>query len=164
MSTDGIEAEIRGLPEQRFKAGETIITEGETAEGLFFLVSGMVEVSKQNVRITRVKQPGAVFGEMSVILGRTPTATVMAKEDCVFKLATGSLDLLKENPQVAFYVSTVLAQRLNALNRYLVDLKTQFQDREDHLGFVDEILDAIMNSHPVESAGDERRRASFDED
>ncbi|MGF1450298.1 MAG: Crp/Fnr family transcriptional regulator [Opitutales bacterium] len=161
---EGIQAEISGLPERVFKAGETVIAEDKPAEGLFFLVSGTVEVSKQGMRITRVKEPGAVFGEMSVILGRAPTATVVAVNECVFKLATGSLELLKANPQVAFYVSTVLAQRLNALNRYLVDLKTQFQDRSDHLGFVDEILDAIMNSHPVESAGDERRRASFDED
>ncbi|MGF1485000.1 MAG: Crp/Fnr family transcriptional regulator [Opitutales bacterium] len=159
-----IEAHIRSLPERQFKAGETVITENEPAEGLFFLVSGRVEVTKQDVKICRVDEPGAVFGEMSVILNRPPVASVVALEDCVFKMATGSLSLLKENPDVTFYVSRILAQRLNALNRYLVDLKRQFEDRGDHLGFVDEILDAIMNAHPDEETADKRRDENFDDD
>jgi hypothetical protein len=52
----------------------------------------------------------------------------------------------------------ILARRLDSLNRYLVDIKRQFEGRSDHLGIIDEVLDSLMHKHPRaiprRSAGD----------
>ena len=42
------------------------------------------------------------------------------------------------------HVSEVLARRLDALNKYLVDVKQQFEG-DDHLSMVDEVLEVLMN-------------------
>jgi hypothetical protein len=34
------------------------------------------------------------------------------------------------------------------LNRYLVDVKSQFQGSDDHVHMLDEVLDALMTKHP----------------
>lgn len=40
------------------------------------------------------------------------------------------------------------ARRLDSLNRDLVEIKHQFKDRADHLGIIDEVLDALLHKHP----------------
>jgi hypothetical protein len=45
-------------------------------------------------------------------------------------------------------MARILARRLDSLNRYLVNIKEQFRDRADHLGIIDEVLDALMHRHP----------------
>jgi CRP/FNR family transcriptional regulator, cyclic AMP receptor protein len=52
-----------------FKAGETIIREGDEGDTAFFIVSGAVDVAvgRANPRIVGRLQTGEVFGEMSLI-------------------------------------------------------------------------------------------------
>ncbi|MEJ1972088.1 MAG: hypothetical protein WDM96_06350 [Lacunisphaera sp.] len=57
-------------------------------------------------------------------------------------------NFFRQNPDVALHMATILARRLDSLNRYLVDIKHQFKDRSDHLGIIDEVLDALMHKHP----------------
>lgn len=136
------------LPEVAFEPGETVIAEGEAAEGLFFLTSGSVVISRDGIEVSEATKPGSVVGEMSFILDGPTTATVKAKERCTFKLARQRREFLRQNPEVATHIALILAQRLDSLTRYLVDLKKQFGDRGDHLGMVGEILDSIMNNQP----------------
>jgi hypothetical protein len=42
----------------------------------------------------------------------------------------------------------LVAGRLDALNKYLVDVKGQFEGHE-HLGMVDNVLETLMHRHPV---------------
>jgi hypothetical protein len=44
-------------------------------------------------------------------------------------------------------VARLLARRLDSLNKYLVDVKAQYEGH-DHLGMVDEVLEALMHRHP----------------
>jgi hypothetical protein len=41
----------------------------------------------------------------------------------------------------------LLARRLDALNKYLVDVKQQFEGH-DHIGMVDEVLDTLLHRQP----------------
>lgn len=145
---DNILDKLGELPEIRFEAGDAIITEGEAAAGLFFLISGAVEIVKDGVQIAESRLAGAVFGEMSFLLETEPTATVRALEPCVMKLARSRREFLDRNPEAASHIAFILARRLDSLNHYLVDLKKQFADRDDHLGMVGDILGSIMTSHP----------------
>jgi len=95
-----------------------------------------------------VREPGAMFGEMAVFLNTSNTATVTAVTEATVRVAVEPEIFFASNADVVLYIATILARRLDSLNRYLLDVKAQFADREDHLGMVDEVLDALMSRHP----------------
>jgi len=51
---------------------------------------------------------------------------------------------LEATPAISVHVARLLARRLNAVTTYLVDLKRQYEDRDDHLGMVDEVLESLL--------------------
>ena len=143
---------IDKLPVRVFNGGDVLVKEGSNGAAMYFLVRGTVEVSKGGQTITRVREPGAMFGEMSVLLACPHTATVKAVDRVECRVADDASEFLPAHPDVVHYMCWVLARRLDSLNRYLVDLKSQFGDRADHLGMVDEVLGAIMNRQPRDIA------------
>ena len=70
----------RGRPSRRVGPGEIIITEGTLDGPLLVAVSGDFIVSRDGQVVAAVREPGAVLGEMAVLLGRSATATVVAGE------------------------------------------------------------------------------------
>lgn len=139
---------IGTLPKRSLAGGDTLIKEGSESNALYFLASGTVEILKDGVRIAEVRESGAVFGEMSVLLNTPHTATVRALDTVAIHVADNPATFLREHPDVMFYVAEILARRLDALNRYLVDVKRQFGEQGDHLAMLDEVLDTLMNKHP----------------
>lgn len=137
-----------GLPKQSIAAGEALIEEGVRHEGMLVLVSGSVSVERDGVPFARVDTPGAVFGEMSVVLDKVATATVRARSDVEVYAIAEPLDFLRDKPGAALAVLRVTAARLDGLTQYLVDVKRQYADRDDHLGMVDGILDTLVHHHP----------------
>jgi CRP-like cAMP-binding protein len=138
-------ARCSSLEQVDVPAGETLIELGGTTGTIYFLISGRVEISKKEVVIATVGEPGAVFGEVSVLLGRPAIATVRTLEPCRFYVSRGGREFLASQPEIALFVSEVLARRLQMLINYLVDLKSQFQDRMDHLGMVDEVIETLIH-------------------
>jgi CRP/FNR family transcriptional regulator, cyclic AMP receptor protein len=65
-----------GLPAIRYDAGIALLVEGESSGRLYMLVDGELEVLRGATRVMVANQPGAIFGEMSVLLGAPHTATV----------------------------------------------------------------------------------------
>lgn len=139
---------LEGLPVREFEAGEVIIEEGKPAEGLFFLTSGTVSVTRDGVEIHQVRTPGAIFGEMSYLLDCQPTATVSAVTPCEMRLVQDREGFILEHPETALYIAQILAARLDSVVRYLVDLKSQFTGYDNHFSMLDDILDSIINKHP----------------
>jgi hypothetical protein len=63
---------------------------------------------------------------------------------------------LKSHPEIAFSLSRLLAERLNAATTYLVDLKRQFEGQGNHLGMVGEVLETlILQQHQEFTQGPE---------
>ena len=131
-----------------FGAGEVIIEQGGKTNLLWFLVEGVVEVLKDGIRVATASQPGAVFGELSALLGGNHTATVRALEPCVFRVVENPRAFLESSPVVCLHICELVARRLDAVNQYLVDVKRQFGGNE-HLGIVDEVLETLMHRHPA---------------
>jgi len=136
------------LPKRAFSDGEELLTEGSTTGRLFVLETGRVRISRNDVELTMVSKPGAVFGEISLLLDRPHTATVRSIGDTVCFLIEDGPAFLQERPEFHLHVSRLLAHRLAALTNYLTDLKKQFASSNDHLGMVDEVLDGIAHDHP----------------
>lgn len=152
------DALLKTLPLVSCAAQDVLIAESQPLQGIYFLESGEVEVLKGTTLIAEVFEPGAVFGEMSFLLNVLPTATVRALTPCTFRHVAQPVEFLRQHPEVTLYMAGILARRLDALNRYLVDIKSQFEGRSDHLGIIDEVLDSLMHKHPRaiprRSAGD----------
>ena len=114
-------------PLEELAAGTVLLPEGETSGHLYVLKSGSVEVLRGDTQVAVVEAPGAVFGEMSVLLRRPHTATVRALTPVHVYAFDDAESFLRSNPQIAFLVGKLLAGRLNAATTYLADLKRQFE-------------------------------------
>jgi len=141
-------AVFKSLPLVTCAAKEVLISEGTPVQGIYFLESGEVEVLKGGTLIAEIFDGGAVFGEMSYLLSVPPTATVRAVTVCTFRHVAQPGDFLRQHPEMALQMCEILARRLDSLNRYLVDIKRQFEDRSDHLGIIDEVIDSLLHKHP----------------
>lgn len=151
---------LSDLPERTLEVDEVLIDEGATPNALYFLKRGALIVTKAEIEIARIAEPGAVFGEMSYLLQKPATARVAALQEVVVHVADNPGSFLLQNPDVLIYVAGIMARRLESVNRYLVDLKHQFESHSEHLGMVDEVLDSLMARYPRHI---ERRRAPGDE-
>ena len=146
------------LPEVSYPAGAVLIGEGEVHGKLFVLLDGALEISRAGTFITLVDAPGAIFGEMSALLGSAATATVRAVRDSRLRRTDDPEGFLDGHPLMARAVATTLARRLDTINGYLVDLRRQYGDH-DNLGMVDSVLESLRH-HQVQACepGSDRER------
>lgn len=146
-----------GLPEKPFNSGEILLTEGGEDKKLYILIEGELEVLKGEIQITTQAEPGAIFGELSILLDIPHTATVRAVIPSRTYQVENAEAFFQSNADLAFQLAKLLAKRLNNVNTYLVDLKNQYEDRQDHLGMVDEVLETLLNQQVEKlSPGSER--------
>jgi CRP-like cAMP-binding protein len=102
------------------------MTAGSQTGRLLFLRSGSVEVVKDGIHIANVSAPGSVFGEQAVLLDQPHTADVKTLEESEFYVADAQA-ILAGDPTVALYVAAILARRLDAANRSLIEVKRQLE-------------------------------------
>src|SRR6516165_11933466 len=114
------------LPLVTYRAGETVLSAVTKTGRLLILKEGAVAVVKEGVEIASVAEPGAVFGELSVLLDQPHTADVRALETSQFYVADAAT-LLRVDPIALLYVATVLARRLDDANQALVELRRQLE-------------------------------------
>lgn len=133
------------LPEVTLPGGAVLIREGEVHSRLFVLVDGAVEVSRAGSTLRVVDDPGAVFGEMSALLGGAATATVRAVRETRLRRSDDGPAFLRSQPGVTHAVATMLAQRLDVMTGFLVDLRNQYADRGDSLAMLDTVLDSLRH-------------------
>lgn len=133
------------LPLMATPAGGVLIDEGTRPDRLLVLVDGEVTIEREGTALARVDTPGAVFGEMSAVLGRPATATVRAATDVRVHVVEDPERFLVEQPGVALAVLRVTAARLDGMTRYLTDVKQQLAGEEGQLGRVGQILDTLLH-------------------
>jgi CRP-like cAMP-binding protein len=143
--TDSILGLCEGLPERNLEAGETLINCGGRAEQLFILKEGQLEVFKDGVQINIQQDPGAILGEVSVLLDIPHTASVRAVNPAKVYVVENAKAFLRSHPDITFFVSKLLARRLKNVSDYLVDIKRQYEDEEGHLSMVDEVLESLVH-------------------
>jgi CRP/FNR family transcriptional regulator, cyclic AMP receptor protein len=123
--TSGFYEKLSTLPVKTYQAGDTVLDARSTTGRVMILTEGTVAVVKDGVEIAKVTEPGAVFGELSVLLDQPHSADVRAVETSQFHVAD-PVSFLKD-PAALPYVATVLARRFNSANQTPVDLKRQIQ-------------------------------------
>lgn len=133
------------LPAVHFAAGQAVVREGAAAQGLWILASGALEVQKGNVLINIVQRPGALIGEVAVLLNSTYGATVTATAPSVLHHAVDGLAFIQSDPEIGRLLAVGLAERLNFVTTYLADLKHQYGDAPG-LAMVSEVLNQLADS------------------
>jgi CRP-like cAMP-binding protein len=148
--TDGTQRDV--------PAGTIVIHEGGTTGHLFVLIAGRLEVIKGDTIVASITEPGAMVGEMSVLLDQPHTATVRAASDSTVYEFGDAAAFLRDQPAVALLIARLLAQRLNVANTYLADIMHQYAGHGDHLAMVGEILQSMINLPPITvSPGSDRQ-------
>ena len=103
---------------KRFTAGELIVEEGRTGNGLYVVLSGSVEVvqgvSGTRPQRLRVLGPGEPFGEIALLGEWRRSASVRALDDveCIGMDRWAFLAHLKTDPALAIRLLQMLAGRL----------------------------------------------------
>ena len=141
-----------GGTKREVPAGALILHEGGKTGHLFVLLEGRLEVVKGDSVVAVITEPGAVLGEMSVLLDQPHTATVRAASGSVVYEFDDAASFLRDQPAVALLIAQLLAQRLNVATTYLADLMHQYADHGTHLSMVGEILQSMINLPPMQVA------------
>ena len=103
-----------------------VLAAGSTTGRLLILREGAVEIVKEGVQIAKVTEPGAVFGELSILLNQPHTADIRALQTSQFHVADAAA-LLAQDPIALLYVAAILARRLDGANHALIELKRQLE-------------------------------------
>jgi len=104
--------------ERDFLAGQAIFEESEQTRELYILLSGTVEIRKNDRVIAVVSESDTYLGEMSTLLGTPRTATIVARTDCkVIRVPENKVsDFFAHSPALGIKLAKVLAQRLQEMN------------------------------------------------
>ncbi|MCA3574199.1 MAG: cyclic nucleotide-binding domain-containing protein [Aestuariivirga sp.] len=124
--------------------GTVLLKQGTRSGKLYILIEGRVEVKREDTLVAAIDEPGAIFGEMSALLDVDHTANVIAATPVTVYRFDDAKSYLQSDPQVALTVARKLAQRLNTVTTYLVDLKRQYAGHSNHLGMVSEVLASLV--------------------
>src|SRR5262245_3687148 len=116
------------LPEIDLAPGDVVVREGGIAGSLWILVSGALRVVKGDVVVNTITEPGAVIGEMSLLLAAPHSATVEATEPSRVRMVANGHGLLDSDPAFTKQVAVGLAERLAYVTTYLADLTQQYGD------------------------------------
>jgi small-conductance mechanosensitive channel/CRP-like cAMP-binding protein len=103
--------------ERRFGPGEFIVREGDTTSSMFVMESGRAAVTIHGAagesRRLAILDPGAAFGEISLLTGEPRTATVRAvTEVTAIEIDKETLGpVLEENPSLCGMFDAIIAER-----------------------------------------------------
>lgn len=110
----------RHLRPQVHAPHDYIVTEGDEAKAMFWLVRGAVAVTSRDGESTYAElKPGAFFGEIGVLMSIPRTATIVARSKCMLVVLKKE-DLAKELPGFPDVERTIrdeAEERLSILNR-----------------------------------------------
>ena len=112
---------------RQFSSGEAVISEGDEAESMFFVLEGRLQVIKNyrtmDERYVASLKSGDLFGEMALFLREPRSATVVAVGDVtVIEIHRNTVvEFLHRNPENAYVIVELLCKRLRNVLAALAD-------------------------------------------
>jgi CRP-like cAMP-binding protein len=98
---------------QIFKKDEILTKEGDLTFDWYILVDGRIGVYKGMQKVGEFSEPGVIFGELSGLLARPRTATMVAIVESEVMVIESSIDEVVHNhPDIAHKILLSLAERL----------------------------------------------------
>lgn len=110
---------VHTFEETMFAEGERVLRQGLTGSGFYVILDGEAAVVIDGTERARLAR-GDFFGEVSIILGESPTADVVALRplQCLVLAGPRVEAFLIDHPRVMYRMLQVQARRLRAANRW----------------------------------------------
>ena len=111
------------MKQTRRKAGDVLFSKGDTADHLYFLAQGRIEL----VEIGAVMEPGRVFGEIAFFsASRQRTLSARCLDDCLILSVNQQTvgELYYQNPSFGFELIRLVTNRLTAdIDRHVAQIE-----------------------------------------
>jgi len=114
-----------------FPAGSVLLEQGTETGKLIVLKDGELEVTRDGKFISSTRSPGAIFGEMSLLLEKPHTATVSAVTDVECYVIEDALKVLETHPSWTLQIARLLAQRVNNTTQQLMEARPGRDEEDD---------------------------------
>jgi CRP-like cAMP-binding protein len=110
---------VHTFEEAMFSEGERVLRQGLTGSGFYVILDGEAAVVIDGTERARIGR-GEFFGEVSIILGESPIADVVALRPlrCLVLAGPRVEKFLVDHPRVMYRMLQVQARRLRAANRW----------------------------------------------
>lgn len=105
--------------------GMTLIEQGGRTGQLYVLREGHLEVTRDGRHVATITAPGAVLGEISVLLDVPQSASVRAITEVDYFVIDDAISVLRAHPDWLLQIARLLAQRVNATTAQLTDRETE---------------------------------------
>jgi signal transduction histidine kinase len=121
-----IQALMRIAQLRVFPAGEAVFKQGDQGDGVYFVTSGLVQIStlvgESERRVLTRFEPGDYFGEMAVVDNEPRSATASAERDSqlYFVASKDMLDMMRACPQIGLNLVREFSHRMREFNRQYV--------------------------------------------
>jgi CRP/FNR family transcriptional regulator, cyclic AMP receptor protein len=105
---------------ERYRAGETLFREGDSADSMYVVLDGEVEL-RVNGKAFETLGPGGVLGEMALVDRAPRAASAVALTDCRLARVAEKrfLFMVRETPHFALQIMQLMAERLRRMIRRL---------------------------------------------
>jgi uncharacterized protein (UPF0305 family) len=138
-----------------FPKDSVICEEGTVGEEMYILQSGTVDVYIEGHKVVSIGEPGAVFGEIALLLGEKRTATLKARNNVVLTriMKRDIKEIAERQPEILIDVVSSLAKKhfqninkIKSINQLLVEqsidneLKPQEKKKLDYHRMSNELL------------------------
>lgn len=116
-------------------ANKEIVRQGQREGVLGILVKGVLEVARDGYMVAEIVEPGALVGEMSIILGKPHGATVTTLTDTeLIVIPRDHLSRVAARiPQFSIMIMRTLAQRLEQTNMRVAELEDSYDELYNRL-------------------------------
>lgn len=115
--------------EKTFDKKTVIFKEGGEGTTLYILVKGSVAVLKGVKKVVDIAEPGTYFGEMSPLLGKPRTATIITNEVSTFMVIPSQAMGTLIN-DMGMKLAKVLAERIDNTTQQLVAAQDEKNDAD----------------------------------
>ena len=102
-------------------------------------------MTRDGVDLARIAEPGALVGEMSVVLGLDHSATVRATEPTEVRVMEDGIRWLEATPLAALHLATLACQRLDRTSALLVELRKDAEGNRE-AGFLERLFGAVTGA------------------
>ncbi|MCZ6623937.1 MAG: GGDEF domain-containing protein, partial [Deltaproteobacteria bacterium] len=124
-SPDVLDWVLTACPVKSFLAGEVLISSNQVNNSLYLILAGrlQVQLDSHSQQVLAQLEVGQCVGEMSIIEGARPSATVVTDTECRLLVVTDDIlwSLINRSHVVARNLLYILSSRLRKANRTIME-------------------------------------------